>query len=194
MPAEVLRWLFDIYVVQWSFFMLLDIKAIVVDVSKEKTKIVTLYCTLLMLENHHWNLDLMLYTCISLLFSLIEFLKFIWLHYQIFCGVHFLLAVLHLNPSPYRKVTVCKTNKREDKGETILHYAPLTYLPPLLFLFLYPLLPLFAALLTTVTAALITPLWSPRVAGTCHLLPRGAWVITSIHPKAGAPVLRSPWR
>lgn len=103
-------------------------------------------------------------------------------------------TVLHLNPLPYRKVTVCKINKREDKEETILHYAPLTSFPPLLSLSLHPLLPLFAALLTTVTAALITPLWSPRVAGTCHLLPRGAWVITSIHPRAVAPVPRSPWR
>ena len=59
------------------------------------------------------------------------------IHFFVWREVHFLLkwAVLHLNPQPYRKVTACKTNKREDKGETILHYAPLTSFPPFAFSF-----------------------------------------------------------
>lgn len=103
-------------------------------------------------------------------------------------------TVLHLTLLPYRKVTVCKTNKRENKEKALLHYSPFTSFSRLRSLSLHPLLPLFAALLPTVTAALITPLWSLRVAATCHQLPRGPWVITSIHPRAVAPVPRSPWR
>lgn len=100
-----------------------------------------------------------------------------------FQGISFISIYLHTGRSQ------C------DKGQTIPHYPPpmLPSLPCFLFPF-FPLLPLFAALLTTVTAALIMPLWSPRVAGMCHLLPRGAWVITGIHPRAGAPVPWLPWR
>lgn len=63
----------------------------------------------------------------------------------------------------------------QAKGKTIpplnlpRRHPPHPFLPRFL-----PSLPLFAALLTTVTAALITPLWSPRVAGTCHPPSRGS--------------------
>lgn len=68
--------------------------------------------------------------------------------------------------------------KRDD-----LPLYPMICFPPA-FPSTHPPLPLVAVLLTTVTTALIMPLWSPRVAGTCHPLPRGAWVITSIHPSS----------
>lgn len=42
---------------------------------------------------------------------------------------------LCFNSLPYRKVIVCKTNKREDNGEKILHYDSLESFPPLVFSF-----------------------------------------------------------
>lgn len=71
------------------------------------------------------------YTLFTLKKEAITFCSMRYLVQFTICATSFKITLF--NPLPYRKVIVCKTNKREDKETPILPYAPLASFPPLLF-------------------------------------------------------------